>query len=65
MDRTTEDIAALVPLEITKHYKDMYSDIDMLFVNKIPFLLSISWGIGFIHCKAMVFNHSKRMQNRI
>ena len=38
MDRTTEDIAAPVPPEIMKHYKDIYLDIDILFVNKTAFL---------------------------
>ena len=33
MDRTTEDIAAPVPPEIMKHYKDIYLDIDI--ANKI------------------------------
>ena len=41
MDRTTEDIAAPVPPEIMKHYKDIHLDIDILFVNKTAFLLAI------------------------
>ena len=65
IDRTTEDIAAPVPQEIKKNYKDIHLDIDTLFVNKTPFLLAISRDIGFIHCKAMVSNHSKRVQNRL
>ena len=63
MDRTTEDIAAPVPPEIMKHYKDIHLDIDILFVDKTPFLLAISRDIEFKHCKAMVSNHSKRVQN--
>ena len=39
MDRTTEDIVAPVTPEIIKHYKDIHSDIDILFVNKTTFLL--------------------------
>ena len=63
MDRTTKDIAAPVLLEIMKHYKDIHLDIDILFVNKTPFLLAISQDIGFMHCKPMASNHSKRVQN--
>ena len=62
IDRTTEDIAASVPPEIMNHYKDIHLDIDILFVNKIPFLLVISWDIRFIHCKVMVSNHSNRVE---
>ena len=61
MDRTTKDIAPPVPPEIMKHYKDIHLDIDILFVDKTLFLLTISRVIGFIHCKAMVSNHSKRV----
>ena len=46
-----------------KHYKDIHLDIDILFVNKTPFLLAISQGIRFINYKAMVSNHSKHIQN--
>ena len=63
MDRTTEDIAAPVPLEIMKHYKDIHLDIDILFVNKTVFLLAISWDIGFIHCRLMSSSATKRVQN--
>ena len=48
MDRTTEDIAAPVPPEIMKHYKDIYLDIDILFVNKTAFLLAILRDIIFL-----------------
>ena len=41
MDRTTKDIAALVPPEIMKHYNEIHLDIDILCVNKTPFLLTI------------------------
>ena len=63
MDRITEDIAAPVPQEIMKHYKNIHFDIDILFINKTSFILAISPDIGFIHCKAMDSNHSKRVQN--
>ena len=53
MDRTTENIAAPVPSEIMKYYKDIHLDIDILFANKTAFLLAISRDIGFIHCRRM------------
>ena len=63
MDRTTEDITTLVSPGIMKHYKDIHLDIDILFVKKTPFLLTIPRDIGFMHCKAMVSNHNKSVQN--
>ena len=63
MDRTTEDIAALVPPEIMKYYKDIHLVIDILFVNKTVFLLAISRDIRLIYCKLMASNHNKRVQN--
>ena len=38
MDRTNEDVATPVPPEIMEHYKNTHIDIDLLFMNKIPFL---------------------------
>ena len=61
MDRTTEDIAAPVPPEITKHYKDIHLDIDIVFVDKTAFLLAISRDIGFIHYKPMASSVSKQV----
>ena len=33
MDRTTEDVATLLPPKIIEHYKDINLDVDILFVN--------------------------------
>ena len=63
MDRTTEDLAAPVPPTILEYYSDIYLDIDILFVNKIPFLLATSQDIGFIYCKALLSKHGNRVQN--
>ena len=52
-----EDVATAVPPEI------IHLDIDLLFVNKIPFFLAKSTEIGFIHCKALLTKHDKRVQN--
>ena len=54
MDRTTEDVATSVPPSIMEHYRDVHLDIDIVFVNKIPFLLAKSRDIGCIYCKAML-----------
>ena len=63
MDRTTENLAAPVPPTIMKHYSDIHLDIDILFVNRVPFLLATSRDIGFIHCKALLAKHAQRIQN--
>ena len=63
MDRTTEDLAAPVPPTIMKYYSDIHLDIDILFVNRVPFLLATSQDIGFIHCKALLAKHALRIQN--
>ena len=63
MGRTTEDLAAPVPPAIMEYYNDIHLDIDVLFVNKIPFLLATSQYIGFIHCKALLSKHGKRIRN--
>ena len=65
MDRTTEDVATPVPPTIMEHYRDVHLDIDILFVNKIPFHLVKSRDIGFIYCKAMLSKHDKQVQNRL
>ena len=63
MDRTTKDLVAPVPPATMESYSNLYLDINVLFVNKIPFLLAMSRDIGFIHCKAMLSNHGKQIQN--
>ena len=61
MDRITENLAAPVPPTIMEYYSDIHLDIDILFVNKIPFLLATSQDIGFIHCKVLLSKHGKRV----
>ena len=46
-----------------EHYKDVHLDIDILFINKTPFLLAISRDIGFSHCRPMSWNVTKQIQN--
>ena len=61
MDRTTEDIATPITPKIIEHYKDIHLYMDLLFVNKIPFLLTKSKDIGFIYCKALLSKLDKRV----
>ena len=63
MNRTTEDIAALVPPEIMKHYKEIHLNIDILFVNKTAFVLAISRDMTFIYCKPITSSVTKQVQN--
>ena len=63
MDRTTEDVATPLPPKILEHYKDMHIDIDILYANQTPFILAILRDIGFIHCRPMSNNVTKRIQN--
>ena len=65
MDRTTEDVATPVPPTIMEHYRDVHLDIDILQVNKIPFIFAKSRDIGFIHCKVMLSKHDNQVQNGI
>ena len=46
-----------------EYYSEIYLDTDVLFVNKIPFLLATIRDIGFIHIKALVSTTGKRIQN--
>ena len=61
MDRTTEDLDAPVPPTIMEYYSNIHLDIDVLFVNKTPFLLATSRDIGSIHCKTMLSNTDKHI----
>ena len=61
MDKTTEDVATPILPKIMEHYKDIHLGIDLLFVNKIPFLLAKSRDIVFIHCKALLIKHDKQV----
>ena len=61
MDKTIEDVTTSVPPTIMEHYIDVHLDIDLLFVNKIPFLLAKTRDIEFIHCKAMLSKHDQRV----
>ena len=40
MNRTTEDFSTPVPPTIMEYYRDVHLDIDILFVNKVPFFLA-------------------------
>ena len=63
MDRTTEDVASPLPSKIIGHYKNIHLNIDILFIDQTSFLLAISRDIGFIHCRSVSNNITKRIQN--
>ena len=42
MNRTTENVVTSVPPIIMEHYRDVHLDIDILFVNNIPFVFAKS-----------------------
>ena len=61
MDKTTEDITTLVQPKIKKHYKYIYLDLDILFLNSVVFLLAKSRNISFIH--AIFTKSDKQVKN--
>ena len=63
--RQALECISIVLSTIMDHYKDIDLDMDLLFVNKIPILLMVSWNIGFTHFKALLSKHNKCVQNRL
>ena len=47
------------------YYKDIYLDIDLLFVNKIQILLMIYWNIRFIYFKTLISKHNKYILDKL
>ena len=62
MKQVLEYTFIVMPI-IMDHYKGIYMNIDLLFVNKIPILLMISRNTGFMHFKALLSKHNKHVQN--
>ena len=58
-----EKITTDVPEHILKEYKDVHVDIDIMYVNKIPFFTAISRNIKLIHCRAIASRNKKRVQD--
>jgi hypothetical protein len=50
MERVTEDTISPVPSSVLENYKDIHLDIDLLFINNVPFFLATSRHVVFIHC---------------
>ena len=63
MDRTIEDITGTVLLKLTKHYKYIHLDIDLLFLNGVAFLLVKSKYIESIYCKAILSKSYQQVIN--
>ena len=53
MDRIAETIRNDIPSDILSEYRNIHLDIDIMYVNKIPFFTAISQDIRFIHCRAL------------
>ena len=54
-----------VPSEILKHYKEIHQDIDVMYINKIPFLVAVSKSIGMIHCTPVMNKDNKRVSDAL
>ena len=54
-----------VPTEVLKHYKEVHLDIDVMYINKIPFLVAVSKSIGMIHCMPVMNKDNKRVSDAL
>ena len=54
-----------VPSEILKHYKEVHLDIDVMYINRIPFLMAISKSIGMIYCTPVMNKDDKRVSDTL
>ena len=51
--------------EVLKHYKEVHLDIDVMYINKIPFLVAVSKSIGMIHCIPVMNKDNKRVSDAL
>ena len=58
-----EEVTNDVPDELLKEYKDVHIDVNIMYVNKIPYFTTISRNIIFIHCRSIVSRDKKRVQD--
>ena len=54
-----------VPEEVLKEYRHVHVDVDIMYVNKIPFFTAISRNIKLIQCRAIAKRDKKRVQDAI
>ena len=54
-----------VPAEVLKHYKETHLDNDVMYINKIPFLVGVSKSIGMIHCIPVMNKDNKRVSDAL
>ena len=52
-----------VPEGILKEYRDVHVDVDIIYVNKIPFFTAISRNIKLTHCRVISTRDKKRVQD--
>ena len=65
MERVTEDTISPVPSSVLENYKIIHLDIDLLFINDVAIFLVTSRHVGFIHCRAVLSKHDKRVANAL
>jgi hypothetical protein len=65
MERVTEDTISPVPSSVLENYKNIHLDIDLLFINDVAFFLAKSRHVEFIHCRAVLSKHDKRVANAL
>lgn len=65
MERVSEDTILPVPSSVLENYKNIHLDVHLFFVNDVTFFLATSRDIGFIHCKAVLSKHDKRVANAL
>ena len=65
MVRVIDELATPVPHDILEHYGNVHIDIDIMFVNNIPFFTVLSMDLKFIHCRAMLSRHHQRVQDTL
>ena len=59
------ECTSIVLPTIMDQYKDIHLNIDLLSVNKMQILLTISWNLRFMHSKTLLSKHNKNVQNRL
>ena len=51
MDRPSNETIPDIPKEILSEYRDVHLDIDIMFINKMPFFTAVSRDLRLTHCR--------------
>ena len=65
MERVTEDTISPVLSSVLENCKNIHLDIDLLFINNVPFFLATSSQVRFIHSQAVLSKHDKQVANAL